>query len=213
MAKTKFKLGTLVKPNKKAPKFAQKRFENRYSFKITEMLGNGYYTVDSYAKVGTVDKFKVQGSHYDTLEESVPTKTKTRVEVPKPSQSVKDFVESKYGTPKEEVPKLNGSLLAEDYTPNVKEEKSTLDKVVKLFIDEQQNAVDLIQKTIEPQLAEMTDRAVVMVIAEKLNKVPSPQVYKLMNYLTEMNPELKNEDLIDLYKKSEDVLENTLSQS
>ena len=38
MAKTKFKLGTLVKPNKKAPKFAQKRFANRYSFKITEML-------------------------------------------------------------------------------------------------------------------------------------------------------------------------------
>lgn len=199
MAKTKFKLGTLVKPNKKAPKFAQKRFENRYSFKITEMLGNGYYTVDSYAKVGTVDKFKVQGSHYDTLEESVPTKTKTHVEVPK----------------------LNGSLLA-DYPVYVKENttddiekevKSNLDQVVKLFIDEQQNAVDLIQKTIEPQLAEMTDRAVVMVIAEKLNKVPSPQVYRLMNYLTDMNPELKNEDLIDLYKKSEDVLENTLGQS
>lgn len=198
MAKTKFKLGTLVKPNKKAPKFAQKRFENKYSFKITEMLGNGYYMVDSYAKVGTSDKFKVQGSHYDTLEESVPTKTKTRVEAVVAGQSVKDFVESKYVTPKEESPKEEGPVL---------------DQVVKLFIDEQQNAVDLIQKTIEPKLVEMSDRAVVMVIAEKLNKVPSPQVYKLMNYLTEMNPELKNEDLIDLYKKSETVLENTLSQS
>lgn len=193
MAKTKFKLGTLVKPNKKAPKFAQKRFENRYSFKITEMLGNGYYMVDSYAKVGTVDKFKVQGSHYDTLEESVPTKTKTRVEAVVAGQSVKDFVESKYGTPKEEGP--------------------ILDDVVKTFIQEQQKLVDNIQKTIEPKLAEMSDRAVVMVIAEKLNKVPSPQVYKLMHYLTDLNPELKNEDLIDLYKKSEDVLENTLSQS
>jgi len=93
----------------------------------------------------------------------------------------------------------------------IPEEKNPLKEAVQKFISEQNKEIEKIQSEIAPQLAQMTDRALITVIASEINDIPSPKVYKLMNQLISINPDLANEEPANLYNRAAKVLENTLS--
>lgn len=88
---------------------------------------------------------------------------------------------------------------------------SDLSAEVRSFIDQNNSEIEKIEKEIRPQLDTLTERQVVNTLAEGLNQVPSPKVYKLMHKLIELNPNLGELTLVELYKKAESVLEDTLA--
>lgn len=258
MGKIKFLNGIQVKPNSKAPKFAQQRAQAGLMCKVAEQLGNGYYNF----MWSDGEMFKGQGSHYDTvtqvteaqfnaakkvlLNETVETiKTVQDHDLIGKTVMLRDLdmvylnheeLLNNFDFPafnKGVLPQLeamgvvvevindgeediaavmigeNGYLISIDGL-SAKAPESKLDKVVQDFIDAQNAKIEKLQEKITPELAEMSDRSLITILAQRLNAVPSPKVYKLMNHLITINPELGNEDLTQLYKRSEAILESTL---
>lgn len=256
MGKIKFQNGIQVKPNSKAPKFAQKRAQQGLMCKVAEQLGNGYYNF----MWSDGEMFKGQGSHYDTVTqvnkqeftavEKVLIDAKSEIkkslnEMVGKTVVVRDLdmvylnhevLLKEFDFPafdKGNYPELGamgvvvevieddgediaavmigekGYLISTDGLAS-KAPEPKLDKVVQDFIDAQNQKIEKINEKIAPELAEMADRSMITILAQNLNKVPSPKVYKLMNHLISINPELGNEKLTDLYKRSEEILESTL---
>ena len=249
MGKIKFQNGIQVKPNSKAPKFAQKRAQQGLMCKVAEQLGNGYYNF----MWSDGEMFKGQGSHYNTVtqvseeqfNEAMNELKKNNHPLLGKTVAVRDLdyvflnhevLLADFDFPafdKGNYPELGamgvvvevieddgediaavmigekGYLISTDGLA-AKAPAPKLDKCVQDFIDAQNQKIEKINEKIAPELAEMADRSMITILAQNLNKVPSPKVYKLMNHLISINPELGNEKLTDLYKRSEEILESTL---
>ncbi len=129
------------------------------------------------------EEFKIQGSHYD----SVATVTKEQTVV---NESTSD----------------NAAATEE----SAEDQFTGLNEAVKEFITHNNSEIDKVRQSIAPQIATITERNTINVIAKEINRIPSPKVYKLMQELVYIQPELGNLTVKDLYLKAEGVLELSL---
>lgn len=184
MAKNlKFKSGDQATANKKAPLYLRKRQENGELITIVTSLGEGKYSV----LVGpNEDRFDVQSSFLDIVETSASGVTKEQFEDAKATL-------------------LENQKSSAPVQPIVSQK-------VQSFIDSQKTEISKIKEKIKPQLDQLTERAIISALAAELNIVPSPNVFKLMNQLLEISPELGNLETHKLYEKAEGILEYSLAK-
>tara|TARA_R110000803_G_scaffold19482_3_gene50950 strand:+ start:4627 stop:5184 length:558 start_codon:yes stop_codon:yes gene_type:complete len=181
--KLKFKSGDQGIANKKAPLYLRKRQENGELITIVTSLGEGKYS----CLVGpNEDRFDIQSSFLDIVEVSAS------------------------GVTKEQFEDAKATLIANEKSSAPVQ--PTVSQKVQSFIDSQKVEISKIQEKIKPQLDQLTERAIISALAAELNLVPSPNVFKLMNHLLEISPDLGNLETQALYKKAEGILESSLAK-
>jgi len=115
-------------------------------------------------------------------------------------------------TPASGVTETTFNQVKETLEANAKPAQPKLSAKVQEFVDSQNAEIDKIKDKIRPQMDQMTERAIISALAMELNQVPSPPVFRLMNQLLEVNPDLGHLDTLDLYKKAEGILEFSLEK-
>lgn len=185
MSKFKFNINDQVKPNKKATLYLRYRSQEGESFSVSEQLGEGYYKISN----GT-ESFKVPGSYLDL----VKVEAKKNLN-PKGTQELVQKLQ--------EI-ESNSSDVA------VGIDESSLTNKVKEWIRETGSKISEIEDKIKPEREKILTYASGIELARNLNRIPSPNVWKLMHQLVSINPELGNKSLIELYQKAETILEETV---